>query len=46
MEVTEIGWEGVEWIDVSQDKETVGWAVLNTVPSLRVPYNEGYFLTR
>jgi hypothetical protein len=32
MDLTEIGWEGVDWIDLAQ------WRVLvNTVKNLRVP---------
>jgi len=36
MELREIGWEGVEWIDVSQDKGNcrVGSAKHSTKPSV------------
>jgi len=35
MELTEIGWEGVEWTDVSQDKDNcwTGSAKHSTEPS-------------
>jgi hypothetical protein len=36
MNLKEVGWEGVDWIHVAQDKEQ--WrAVLNTVMKHRVP---------
>jgi hypothetical protein len=36
MDLREIGWEGVHWMHVSQDREQ--WrAVVNTVMNLRVP---------
>jgi hypothetical protein len=35
-DLREIGWEFVEWIHVTQDREC-GEAVANTVISLRVP---------
>jgi hypothetical protein len=35
MELTEIGWGGMDWIDVAQDREE--WrALVNTVMELRV----------
>jgi hypothetical protein len=35
-------WDGMDWIDLAQDKDQ--WrVVLNTVMSLRVPYNAGKF---
>jgi hypothetical protein len=34
--LTEIGWDGVDWIDLAQDREQ--WkALVNTVMNLRVP---------
>jgi hypothetical protein len=40
----EIGWEGVDWIHLTQDKHQ--WRTLvNTVMSLRVPEKAGNFLT-
>jgi hypothetical protein len=36
MDLTEIEWDGVDWIDVTHDRDE--WrAVVNTVPILRVP---------
>ena len=36
MGLREIGWEGVDWIDMAQDSDK--WlAVVNTVINLRVP---------
>jgi hypothetical protein len=36
MDLREIGWEGVDWIHLPQDRDK--WqAVLNTVTNLRVP---------
>jgi hypothetical protein len=36
MDLREIGWGGMDWIDVAQDREQ--WrALLNTVMNLRVP---------
>jgi hypothetical protein len=34
--MSEIGWDGVDWIDMAQDRDQ--WrALLNTVLNLRVP---------
>jgi hypothetical protein len=36
MDLTEIGWVGIDWIDLAQDKDQ--WrALVNTVMNLRVP---------
>jgi hypothetical protein len=36
MDVRDIGWGGMDWIDVAQDREQ--WrALVNTVLNLRVP---------
>jgi hypothetical protein len=36
MEVREVGWDGMDWIDVAQDRDQ--WrAHVNTVMNLRVP---------
>jgi hypothetical protein len=36
MNLTEIGWDGVDWIDMAQDRDQ--WrALVNTVLNLRVP---------
>jgi hypothetical protein len=40
----EIGWDGMDWIDLAQDKDQ--WrALVNAVKNLRVPYNAGKFLS-
>jgi hypothetical protein len=36
MDLREIGWDGVDWIDMAQDRDK--WrALVNTVLNLRVP---------
>jgi hypothetical protein len=36
MDLREIGWDGMDWIDMAQDRDQ--WrALLNTVMNLRVP---------
>jgi len=40
MDLQEVGWRGVNWIDLAQDRER--WqALVNVVMNLRVPYNAG-----
>jgi hypothetical protein len=44
MDFREIGWEGVDWSHLAQDRDQ--WqALVNTVMNLRVPYAMGNFLT-
>jgi hypothetical protein len=44
MDLREIGWDGMDWIDLAQDRDQ--WsALVNTVMNLRVPYNAGKFLS-
>jgi hypothetical protein len=44
MELQEVGWGVVDWIDLAQDRDR--WrAVMNVLMYLRVPYNVGNFLT-
>jgi hypothetical protein len=44
MDLREIGWDGMDWIDLAQDRDQ--WrALVNTVTNLRVPYNAGKFLS-
>jgi hypothetical protein len=43
MDLRETGWDGVDWIDLTQDRDQ--WrAFVNTVVNLRVPRNAGKFL--
>jgi hypothetical protein len=40
MYLTKIGWEGVDWIHLTQDRDQ-WWASVNTVVNLRVPKRRG-----
>jgi len=40
----EVGWEGMGWIDLTQDRSR-WWALMKAVMDLRVPYNAGSVLT-
>jgi hypothetical protein len=42
MDLREVGWDGVDWIDPAQDRDR--WrAHVNAVMNIRVPYNAGKF---
>ena len=44
MDLQGVGCEGVDWIDVAEDRDR--WRTLvNAVMNLPVPYNAGNFLT-
>jgi hypothetical protein len=44
MDLREIGWGGVDWIDMAHDRDQ--WrALVNTAMNLRVPENAGKFLS-
>jgi hypothetical protein len=44
MDLKEIGWDGVDWIDLAQDGDQ--WRTLvSTILNLRVPYNVGKFFS-
>jgi hypothetical protein len=44
MDLREIGWDGLDWIDFSQDRDQ--WrALVNAVMNLLVPQNAGKFLS-
>jgi hypothetical protein len=36
MDIKEIGWDGMDWIDLAQDRDQ-GRPLVNTVMNLRVP---------
>jgi hypothetical protein len=43
MNLKEIGWEDLDWVHLTQDKDQ--WrGLMNTVMNLRVPLNVGNFL--
>jgi hypothetical protein len=45
MDIQEVKWEGMDWIDVAQDRDR--WrALVNAVVIFWVPQNAGNFLTR
>jgi hypothetical protein len=44
IDLREIGWDGMDWIDLAQDRNQ--WrALVNTVTNLRVLKNAGKFLS-
>jgi hypothetical protein len=44
MDLREIGWDGMDWIDLAQNRDQ--WrALVSTEMNLRVPYNAGKFLS-
>jgi hypothetical protein len=44
VDLREIGWGGMDWIDLAQDREQ--WrALVNTIMNVRVPKNVGKFLS-
>jgi hypothetical protein len=44
IDLREIGWDGTDWIDLSQDRDK--WrALVNTMMNLRVSQNAGKFLS-
>jgi hypothetical protein len=43
MDLREIGWYGMDWIDVAQDRDKLR-ALVNTVMNLSAPENVGKFL--
>jgi hypothetical protein len=44
MDLSETGWSGMDWNELTQDRDQ--WrALVNTVMNLQVPQNAGKFLT-
>jgi hypothetical protein len=44
IDLREMGWGGMDWIDLVQDRDQ--WrALVNVVMNLRAPYNAGKFLS-
>jgi hypothetical protein len=37
MDLQEVGWEGVDWIDMAQDRDMWRRPLVNAVMNLRVP---------
>jgi hypothetical protein len=44
MGLQEVGWRGMNWIDLAQDRDR-WWVLVNAVMKLWVAYNMGNFLT-
>jgi len=44
MDLWEIGWEGVDWIHLAQDRDQ-RWALVNTVMNIRVLSKAGNILS-
>ena len=36
MDPSEIGWDGIDWIDLTQDRDQL-WALMDTIMNLLVP---------
>jgi hypothetical protein len=44
MDLREIGWDVIDWIDLAQDRDQ--WkALVNTAMNIQVPLNAGKFLS-
>ena len=44
VDLKEVGWRGMNWIDLAQNRNS-SWAFVNVVVNFRVPTNAGNFLT-
>jgi hypothetical protein len=40
----EVGWDGVDWVDLAEDRDQ-WWALVNMVMNLQVPWDAGKFLS-
>jgi len=45
MDLKEVGWEGVDWNRLAQNRDKYWQGIVNTEMNLWVPYNAGTFLT-
>ena len=45
MNISKIGCEGVDWIDMALEREKWPFLLVNAVMNLRVPQTKGNFLT-
>jgi hypothetical protein len=45
MDLRETGWEGVDWMHLTQERDQ-WWALMNMEINLWVPYKVGSFLTK
>jgi hypothetical protein len=43
MDFKEVGWKSVDWTNLSTDRDK--WCVEDAIRNLRVPYNDGNFLS-
>jgi hypothetical protein len=43
MELQEVGWGSMDWINLAQDRDS-WWALMNVAMNSRVSYNSGNFL--
>jgi hypothetical protein len=44
LDLREIAWDDMDWVDLAQDRDR-GRAFVNTVMNLRIPQNAGKFLS-
>jgi hypothetical protein len=44
MDLQEVGWGDIDWIELAEDRDR-WWTLLNVIMNLQVPQNAGNFLT-